>query len=319
MTAALRSPESEFTALADHSTKLFARPFTALLRAIAASDEPARRRAFARCAAAIGDTMTLADLYGRRRVLLESDFADTRRFYAPTPELAMGGRMPELAFFAATPVVPDVPFSEAYADILRREPRLAGTAEKVAELYRTKHAFALARSAEVTLTEAVQRLVGRAMKEGIPTPSASAQVAELGDFTTAYAGTVYRTNLATAYTAGRFQQAKDPEVARILPAMERYSVTDSALRRGRPEDGGENHAAAHGLVAPVGDPIWRTHAPPSGYGCRCGIRMVARSELRRRGLLRDDGTVLRFEPPGFASFSAHPNFGSSPDAIYGGS
>jgi len=310
MPAALKSPESEFTALADHSTKLFARPFTALLYAIAAYEEPARRRAFARCAAAIGDTMTLADLYGRRRVLLESDFADTRRFYAPTPELAIyGGR---------TPVVPDVPFSEAYEDILRREPRLATTAAKVAELYRTKHAFALARSAEVSLTEAVQRLVGRAVKEGIPTPSASAQVAELGDFTTAYAGTVYRTNLATAYTAGRFQQAKDPEVARILPAMERYSVTDSALRRGRPEDGGENHAAANGLVAAVGDPVWRTHAPPSGYGCRCGIRMVARSELRRRGLLQDDGTVLRLEPPGFASFSAHPNFGSPP-SIYGGS
>ena len=102
-------------------------------------------------------------------------------------------------------------------------------------------------------------------------PAASKVIQQLGDFTRSYANTVYRTNLNTAYTAGRFQQAQEPGVRTVLPAMERWEIMDSAVRRGRPIDGPkggtkENHAAAHGLVAATTDPIWNRVASPSGYG-----------------------------------------------------
>ena len=301
----VKSPESEFNALADRSTDAFALEFFPMLRAVARGDQAATRRARERIAKVLGQTMTLADFMGRRRALLEFDAAVSRE---------------PAASFGHSPVVPKVTFSEAYKDLLTREPRLAVNAEEVAELYRETHAFALAKSAEKAITRAVQGAITSSVKSGVSMPSTSKIVQSLGDFTRSYANTVYRTNLNTAYTAGRFQQAQEPGVRTVLPAMERWSVRDSSLRAGRHQDGGENHAAAHGLVAATTDRIWQTLAPPSGYGCRCGVRLVSVSELRKRGLLDANGAVIRYEPPGFGKFRAHANFGRRrPDLlVYGG-
>lgn len=250
MPASLRSPESEFTSLADNSTDAFSRPFASLLRAVAEKDQTKTRKARERCAAVIGQTMTLADLYGRRRVVLEW------RFY----------RKDEPEAFASTPVVPNVPFSEAFGDLVSRTPELAANAQEVARLYNTRFSFALAKSAEIELTEAVQRFIGKALKEGKPAPKAATIIQQKGDWTRSYAQTVYRTNLTTAYTAGRFQQAQEPGVMAALPAMERWEVGDSATRRGRPKDNGENHMAIDGLILPTRHPDWTRFAPPAGYG-----------------------------------------------------
>lgn len=312
MTRRLKSPESEFVALADRSTEQFAKEFAPLLKAVANRDQAETRRARERIAKAISDTMILSDLMGRRRLFLEYDY-----IVGSTGNDALEAFH---AMFAASPVVPKVTFSEAFADLLTREPRLASSAEEVAELYRTQHAFALAKSAEQSVTRAVQNYIAQTMKQGVPSPSAAQVIRELGDFSRSYANTVYRTNLNTAYTAGRFRQAQEPGVRTSLPAMERYGVTDSSIRQGRRQDGGENHLAANGLLAATNDPIWRTHAPPSGYGCRCGVRMVGIGELRRRGLIGPGGNVLRYEPPGLSGFRAHPRFGQRrPDvAVYAG-
>jgi len=306
MSRRLRPARSEFEAIAAHSTASFAQAFTPLLRAIVGGSHSEIEQARKRVAALIAETMTLADLYGRRRALLEFD--------AAVSKLA-----PDDAQFAATPVVPNVPFSVAYANLLLRTPRLAESASAVAELYQTTHSFALAKSAEMALTKAVQGYTAQAMTTGIATGTATQTIQALGDFTRSYAQTVYRTNLGTAYTAGRFQQAQEPGVRDVLPALERWSVRDSGVRQGREQDGGENHLAAHGLVAATTDPIWQTLAPPSGYNCRCGVRLVPLPELRRRGLMSGT-TVLRYEPPGFGAFRTHKNFGKRrPDLlIYGG-
>ena len=297
----VRSPESEFAELADKSTDRFAAPFIAMLRAVAEEDATKREKARARLAVVIGDTMAMADLIGRRRAILE--------FRA-----VMG------TFDLGNPIIPRIPFAEAVDDLVRREPMLAGTAQDVAELYRTKHAFALAKSAETEVTGAVQRLLSSAFKEGIPSIPTAKVIADLGDWTRSYGHVVYRTNLNTAYTAGRMAQAQDPVVRTALPAFERYSVRDSAVRQGRKEDGGENHLAAHGLLADTKDTIWSKAAPPSGYNCRCSLRLVSAGELKRRGLL-DGTTVIRYEPPGFAAFRPNPHFGKQrPDvSIYAGS
>jgi hypothetical protein len=286
----VRSPESEFSDLADLSTARFEAPFLAMMRAVAQQDTEARERARRRLATVIGDTMAMADLLGRRRAILEF-------------KAVVGA-----SFDLGNPIIPKVPFAEAIEDIVRREPMLAGTAEEVAALYRQKHAFALARSAEQQLTSAVQRVLTSAFKEGRTSIPTARIIAEMGDWTRSYGAVVYRTNLNTAYTAGRMQQAREPVVRKALPAFERFSVRDSAVRQGRKRDGGENHLAAHGLLADTQDPVWAHAAPPSGYACRCSLRLVSAGELQRRGLL-DGTTVLRYEPPSFAQFAPHPNFG----------
>lgn len=342
MSRRLKSAQSEFETLADRSTTEFERQFVSLLRAIASGDASGLVNARERVAVVFAETLTLADMMGRRRVFLEFDAAAVQfdhaggelfRRFLETPGRFLGTeaeagmlreQIDDLLSFAASPIVPHVPFAEALSDMITREPRLAATAGEVAELYRNRHAFALARSADMSITRAVQSFVTRSIAEGVPTVRAAEIVAGMGDFTRSYAHMAYRTNLNTAYTAGRMEQARQPEIRVALPAFERWSIRDSAVRRGRESDGPkgglkENHVAAHGFVADTADPRWRLYASPSGYGCRCGIRLVPVGELKRRGLF-EKGRVVPFEPATLSQFRPHPNFGKRrPDfEIYGG-
>jgi SPP1 gp7 family putative phage head morphogenesis protein len=111
-------------------------------------------------------------------------------------------------------------------------------------------------------------------------------------WTEAYARTVFRNNVNTAVTAGRFRQTKDPDIKRILPAKEFNSVGDVDTR--------DNHDAADGLIWSVDNPIWSFMAPPIGHGCRCGVRDVSVPELRRMGRINQDGSVRQDKLPAAA-------------------
>lgn len=253
----------------------------------------------------IAQTMTLSDLTGRRRVFLESDAA-------PVPD--------PVDAFSASPLVPaGVTFSQAIADLLSREPRLAQSAEEVGKVYQL-HGFALARSTSEEITARVQKAIAALIDQGTALPTAVQVITEIEPWAESYAETVFRTNAATAYTAGRFQQAQNPDVAAVMPALEVIGPDDADTRRGRKVDGLENHKAAIGLIAQTQDTIWETVSPPFGYNCRHGVRLVSRMELRRKGLLTPEGGVKRFLPAGFSAFRPHPNFARGrPDrAIYGG-
>jgi hypothetical protein len=275
-----------------------------ILRAVAKGEES--YDAVDRLADEMAQTMALADLIGRRRLLLEADAADAE------PEAR------DMAAFATDAVrgFPEVPFLEAIRDLVTREPRLADSAEEVARLYREQHAFAIATKVEQRVVERLQGILAQAARGGIDRVGAQRLIEEAGPFARGYAETVYRTNMATAYNAGRFQQARLPGVAKVIAAFERWEVMDSDVRRGRPEDHGENHAAVHGLVAAVNDPIWETHSAPGGYNCRGGQRFLSRKDVERLGLLRADGTVERRLPAGIGSYRPHPRFAVSPVARF---
>lgn len=243
----------------------------------------------------LGESLTMADMLGRRRLLLEADHA-ADQVPADLRQLAV--------FDSVTVVLPKdqaVPFEDAIADLVGREPRLAATWQDVAELYRERHAFALVRSTDLSVTKKVQELLAKAA-EGEPVKDGAEAFADH------YGRMVYRTNLNTAYSAGRFQMARDPDVAPVVGAFERYAIGDADVRRGRSKDRGENHWAANGLVAAITDPVWRFAGTPSGYNCRCGLRIVSKFELKRKGLLDANGRVRRHEPATFGSFRPHPAF-----------
>lgn len=142
-------------------------------------------------------TQGVADMMGRRRLLLEMD---ANRSKAP--------RMTSYdAADAKQPLIPDVKFHDAIVDMVSRDPRLARGAEAVAETYSTQHAFAAAKSASLEITKRVQGAVVRGIREGTPEGTAGKIIAAIADWTRAYAETVFRTNVATAYSAGRFRQA----------------------------------------------------------------------------------------------------------------
>lgn len=308
-----KSPDDELAQLFKSNAATFAAVIDALVRAevrhqVEDADEPDTTR----LERLLAQTTTLADFLGRRRLVLEFRAA-RKRVSADLQAQAAFQR-------ADIPGVPNVPFGEAVADLLRRTPEIRRSAAEVADLYATRHAFAMARSAEIAITRKVRGMLARAQQVGLTEPTAGQVIAAVDPtrFSQAYARTVYRTNLSTAYSAGRHQQAADPEIAAVMSAFEYIGPTDVDTRQGRKQDGGENHLAAVGLIAATQDTIWTTHSPPSGYNCRHTLRLVSKFELKRMGLLDDSGRVRRREPSGLSSFRAHENFGRGrPDhAIY---
>lgn len=86
--------------------------------------------------------------------------------------------------------------------------------------------------------------------------------------------TIFRTNIQSAYAAGRWEQIDAN--ARAAPWLLYDAVDDF---RTRPE-----HAAMDGTVLPVTDKWWKTHHPPNGWNCRCGVVQLSDAELAEYGL-----------------------------------
>lgn len=93
--------------------------------------------------------------------------------------------------------------------------------------------------------------------------------------------TIYRTNLLTSYAAGRHAQ---------LQSFPIWIYRHGGSREPRPE-----HLAWDGLALPREHPFWRTHYPPSAWGCSCYVIGAASAEAARR-LGGDPG---RQPPPGW--------------------
>jgi len=101
--------------------------------------------------------------------------------------------------------------------------------------------------------------------------------------------TIYRTNLQTAYMAGRQRQAEAQ--ADRAPWAQYLAVMDSSTRPA--------HAALHGQVFRLDSPEWAIIAPSNGYNCRCRARYLSQAELDERGLTpAADARILEREPPG---------------------
>ena len=294
---ALVHPIEELDRLQARSTSPLSRAMVDLADAQLHTDAGGTRAALERIGTLIEQTVVLGSLLGARRLLLEADAAELgARSYQRRQAVREFAR-------ATTPLIDPIRFEEAIADMLRREPRLAFGYKQVQVLYATKHAVAAAKSVDLEVTQNVQRLLGEALA-GRSRESATQAIADVGarieGWTKSYADTVYATNIATSYTAGRFVQAQDPDIQEVFGAFELVTAGDVDVR--------PNHAAAEGLVAPLDSKLWDRFAPALGYNCRCGLEMVDRWELGDRGLLRQ-GQVLTYYPPTFSAAHPDPGFG----------
>lgn len=78
---------------------------------------------------------------------------------------------------------------------------------------------------------------------------------------------IWRTNIATAYAAGRWQQFEKAGIKYL-----RYVHADG-VRYPRP-----HHQAMHGTVRPTGDVFWDRNYPPQGFRCHCRAVPVTQKE-----------------------------------------
>lgn len=91
--------------------------------------------------------------------------------------------------------------------------------------------------------------------------------------------TIYRTNLQTAYMAGRYRRQLASVEAR--PYWQYVAVMDSRTR--------PSHRAMNGRVFRWDDPIWQYFYPPNGWGCRCRVRNLTERQLQREALTVENG------------------------------
>lgn len=86
--------------------------------------------------------------------------------------------------------------------------------------------------------------------------------------------TIFRTNIQSAYMAGRYQAQLANADSR--PWWEYVAVMDN---RTRPA-----HRAMHGRVFRYDDPFWRYFYPSNGYRCRCRVRTRSQRDIERQGI-----------------------------------
>ncbi|ATF92406.1 phage minor head protein [Cedecea neteri] len=101
--------------------------------------------------------------------------------------------------------------------------------------------------------------------------------------------TIFRTNIQSAYAAGRYQQQMRTVTER--PYWEYNAVMDNRTR--------PMHASLNGRVFAADDPIWQSIYPPNGYRCRCWIRALTRAQMKNHpiGLESSEGRLVTVQQP----------------------
>lgn len=255
-------------------------------------------------------TMALADVLGRKRILDATFKAKGEAKFSAAYDSIVTARF---GVWDTLKKATSHAFESAFEILLGREPVLAKSREEINKAYGLGQKFAVRKLPDQLSDKAAQRVTVRLWEKvnelgvkGRNPDQARRVLADLGNFTESYAETVYRTNLASAYTAGRFKMMQDEDVRAVTPAFEYSAVGDASTRK--------HHEAADGLIAGATDAVWDRISPPMGFNCRCDLRVVTIFELRDRKLVGAHGQVRPFYPATFRN--AHPDKGfaiSRPD------
>jgi len=123
---------------------------------------------------------------------------------------------------------------------------------------------------------------------------------------------IFRTNMQTAYQAGRYRQMTSPAVVKTKPYWRYVAVMDISTR---PE-----HAAMNGKIYRYDHPFWLTWYPPNGFKCRCTVVSVSAREIERNGwkIETKDITGGLIEPTDPVTGKKMPGRPLMPDEGWGG-
>ena len=85
---------------------------------------------------------------------------------------------------------------------------------------------------------------------------------------------IFRTNMQTAYSAGRYKKMQAVKASR--PYWQYIAVMDKRVR--------PSHAILHEKVYPADHEFWASNYPPNGFRCRCGVRTLSARQVEKLGL-----------------------------------
>ena len=86
--------------------------------------------------------------------------------------------------------------------------------------------------------------------------------------------TIFRTNVLSAYNAGRFEGQRTNKKNR--PYLMLIEIEDAVSRH--------VHASRNGSIARVDSQFFKKWYPPNGFGCRGRVRALTLEQARRRGI-----------------------------------
>lgn len=160
-----------------------------------------------------------------------------------------------------------------------------------------KRAFMVAGLAQEALVAQVQAALEAALRDGSTLEDFAAQVG--ASMETAWLGptarieTIFRTNIMSAYNAGRYAQANDPDTRATRPYWRFVATLDT---RTAPQC-----RAAHGVILPADHPWWQSHYPPMHHRCRCFVQTLTPRQAERLGGVSAPSTL-----PAADGFGAPP-------------
>jgi len=80
---------------------------------------------------------------------------------------------------------------------------------------------------------------------------------------------IWRTNIKTAYQAGRWQQFTEGGIEYLM-----YLHNDGV------QNPRQNHVALSGMIYPINDPFWTVNYPPNAWGCQCRAVAAEKDEYQ---------------------------------------
>jgi SPP1 gp7 family putative phage head morphogenesis protein len=162
-----------------------------------------------------------------------------------------------------------------------------------------RQALTIAGAASAQLVADVSDALLRALRDGTTLGDFKASVVQ--SLTAAWLGTktdppsrletLFRTVTQTAYNAGRYEQATEPDTLAARPYWQFDAVLD-----GRTTSGCKR---ANGVVLPADDPWWQRNMPPRHFNCRATFHPLRASHAERLGITRKPPAVVAEE--GFGS------------------
>lgn len=186
-------------------------------------------------------------------------------------------------------------FEEALSLFLDRRMMTPEAFEALSDAEKAR-AFTATRLASDALRQRAFDLLGRAIADGSTMREFARALADdevslgITPSDTGYLANVFRTNTASAYGAGRYEQITGDVVRAARPLVQYRTSRDSRVR--------PNHAALEGVVFDQqNDPTWGRYAPPLGYQCRCVI--VTLRELPAGATVTDSSTLTVQPDPGW--------------------
>lgn len=172
----------------------------------------------------------------------------------------------------AKPVQPDaaVAFWRARAKLTSAQAKALGEGAR-------SRAFYVTGLAELDMVSLVHGGIAEALEKGETLADFKKRIAEVIEregWKIRRIDTIFRTNLQTAYAAGRY--AKQRSTRELLPYWRYVTVGDARVR--------PSHAVLSGKVFPADHPFWSENYPPNGFKCRCAVQALSKGQVRRRGL-----------------------------------